>query len=95
MEAGLLRAAYATLATADHDYKGHRIAAMKQIQKAAKHLGVELKGDGRGHEPQQASDAALRSALGLLLQITGSVKGQGLTHINLAIKQINTALAIR
>jgi len=94
-EAGQLREAYAVLATADHDYKGHRKAAMKQIEDAAKRFGVELRGDGRGREAQQTSDAALRSALGLLTQITGAVKGQGLTHIEAAIKQLNTALAIK
>jgi hypothetical protein len=94
-EAGQLRQAYAILSTADHDYKGHRAAAMKQIEAAARRLGVELKGDGRSHEAQQTSDQALRAALGILSDITGAVKGQGLVHIQAAIKQLNTALAIK
>ena len=51
-EAALLKAAYLTLSVADHDYKGHRVAAMKHIEAAAKVLGVKLQGDGKGHEKQ-------------------------------------------
>jgi hypothetical protein len=32
--ANLLRRAYYTLAIADHDYKGHRVEAMKQVEAA-------------------------------------------------------------
>jgi len=55
-EAGQLRQAYAILSTADHDYKGHRKAAMKQIEEAAKRLGVTLTGDGKAREAQQTSE---------------------------------------
>ncbi|MGA3182715.1 MAG: hypothetical protein ABSF38_20520 [Verrucomicrobiota bacterium] len=94
-EAGMLREAYARLAIADHDYKGHRVRAMAQVSAAAKALGVDLKGDGRGHEFQGVSDAHLRAAQGLLEQIAGGVTGPGLKHIRLAIEQIGVALAIR
>ena len=46
--AGLLVQAYATLEQADHDYKGHRVAAMKQIAAAARLVGVQVRGDGKG-----------------------------------------------
>jgi hypothetical protein len=94
-EAGLLREAYARLYVADHDYKGHRVRAMRQIEAAAAILGVELKGDGKGHEPQATSDAQLRQARDLLGQITGAVVGTGLLRIQLAIEQLNLALAVR
>jgi len=94
-EAGLLREAYARLAIADHDYKGHRARAMRQIEAAAKILGVELKGDGKGREPQAVSDEHLRAAQNLLDQITGAVAGRGLKHIQLAIEQLNVALTVR
>jgi hypothetical protein len=91
----LLRQAYATLAVADHDYKGHRVAAMKQIEAAEKELGVKVKGDGKGHEPQGVSDTQLRTALGLLQQARTELKGKPLTHVDNAIKQITTALTIK
>ena len=48
----LLDDAYATLSQADHDYKGHRVKAMKQIELAVRELGGKISGKGRGHEPQ-------------------------------------------
>jgi hypothetical protein len=95
-EAGLLRQAYGLLSVANHDYQGHRARAMKQIEVAAQHLGVNLRGDGKGHEGQATSDAQLRNAQALLVQASGGLKaGQGLAHVKLAIAQLNTALAIR
>ena len=90
----LLDDAYATLAHADHDYKGHRVKAMKQIEAAVKELGGKISGKGRGHEPQGTSDAQLRAARVLLQQTTG-LSGKALKHVDNAIAQINTALAIK
>ena len=94
-EAGMLREAYGLLSVADHDYKGHRIKAMKEIEVAAKHLGISLRGDGKGHERQGTSDAQLRAAAALLQQAGGGLRGHGLEHIKLACEQLNVALAIR
>jgi hypothetical protein len=91
----LLTQAYATLARADHDYKGHRHAAMKQIEDAGKALGINVRGDGKGHEPQGVSDEQLRTAQGLLEQARAGLKGKPLKHVNSAIKQISTALKIK
>ncbi len=93
--AQVLRQAYVHLAVADHDYKGHRVRAMKQIEAAAKLLGIDLKGDGKGHEVQGVSDEHLRTAQGLLQQAAPGLTGKPLTHINNAIKQLTTALSIR
>jgi hypothetical protein len=87
--------AYATLAQADHDYKGHRVWAMKQIELAVKELGGKISGNGKGHEPQGTSDAQLRAAQVLLQQAGGGLSGKALKHVNAAITQINTALAIK
>lgn len=94
-EAGMLREAYARLAIADHDYDGHRAKAKAQVSDAAKALGVNLKGDGKGHEPQATSDEHLRAAQGLLEGLVSGVTGPGLNHIKLAINQISVALAVR
>ena len=93
--AGLLVQAYTTLEQADHDYKGHRIAAMKQIEAAAKLLGVKVRSDGRGHEKQGVSDAQLRTAQGLLQQAQSGLSGKPLRHVNKALQQLSIALSIR
>jgi len=98
-EAGMLQNAYLILATGDHDYKGHRVKAMKQIEAAAKLLGVTLSGDAKDKQPQPLSDAKLREAQGLLQNVLGAaeVKNQERVtkHITNAINQINIALSIR
>jgi hypothetical protein len=91
----LLVQAYQTLEHADHDYKGHRIAAMKQIESAAKLLGVKVHGDGKGHEKQAVSDEQLRAAQSLLQQARPGLSGKPLAHVNKAIQQLLVALSIR
>jgi len=98
-EAGMLHRAYIILATGDHDYKGHRVRAMHQIEAAAKLLGVDLSGDAKDKQPQPLSDAKLREAQGLLQSVLGAseVKSQKRIskHITEAVDQINVALSIR
>jgi hypothetical protein len=93
--AGLLVQAYSTLEQADHDYKGHRVAAMKQIEAAARLLGVNVRGDGKGHKPQGVSDAQLRAAQGLLQQAQAGLSGKALKHVNKALQQLSIALSIK
>ena len=73
--------AYATLVHADHDYKGHRAKAMKQVELAVQELGGKISGHGKVREPQAASDAQLRSAEGLLQQASGGLSGKALKHV--------------
>jgi hypothetical protein len=91
----LLRQAYAALEVADHDYKGHRAEAMKQIHEAGKVLGITIKGEGKGHEKQVVSDNQLRQAQQLLEQSRSALSGKALQHVEAAIKQITTALSIK
>jgi hypothetical protein len=97
--AGLLSEAYADLDHADHDYKGHRMRAMKQIEAAGKLLKVNLGGDGRGHEKQGVSDEQLAAAQGLLTQIqsqlAGEKKSRVLHHVNKALEELTTALKVK
>jgi hypothetical protein len=93
--ADLLVQAYTTLGQADHDYKGHRVAAMKQIEAAAKLLGVNVRGEGRGHEKQVVSDAQLRTAQGLLQQAQSGLSGKPLRHVNKALQQLSIALSLK
>ena len=98
-EADMMHRAYRILAHGDHDYKGHRLAAMNQVKKAADMLGLDLSGDDRDKEVQVLSDDKLREAKTLLTHVLGAseVKEQPAIakHIQGAIKQIDTALAIR
>ena len=91
----LLEDAYATLGSAKHDYKGHRVKAMKQIEAAFDESGWKIKGTGKNHEPQATSDAQLRSAESLLQQARGGLSAKAVKHVNDAIAQINDALEVK
>ena len=91
----LLDDAYATLAQANHDYKGHRVKAMKQVELAVQELGGKISGKGKGHEPQGTSDAQLRAAQSLLQQASAGLSRKELKHVQAAIAQINIALSIK
>ena len=92
---GLLDQAYALLSSADHDYKGHRMHAMRCIKAAARELGSPLRGEGKGGENQGTSDSQLRSAQSLLQQAAAGLTGRPLKHVSEAIQQLNIALTIK
>jgi pyruvate/2-oxoglutarate dehydrogenase complex dihydrolipoamide acyltransferase (E2) component len=77
---GLLDQAYGLLSSADHDYKGHRMHAMRCIKAAARELGVTLSGEGKGGGSQESSDSQLRSAQSLLQQAVTGLAGKPLRH---------------
>lgn len=93
--AELLRQAYGELASSDHDYKGHRAAAMKKIEAAGKALGVKLSGEGKGHEKQGVSDTHLRTAQDLLSQAANGLSGKALKHVEAAQKDLSVALRVK
>jgi hypothetical protein len=94
--ASLLTQAYTALAAADHDYQGNRVRAMKQIEIAAKILGVTLAGDGKVKEQQVASDQQLRTAQGLLQQaVVAGLRPKPQEHVEKALAFLTTALAIK
>jgi len=93
--ADLLRQAYGELASADHDYKGHRAAAMKKIEEAGKALRVNLRGDGKQHEKQGVSDEHLRAAQNLLNEAASGLSGKALKRVLAAEKDLSVALSIK
>ena len=94
--AGLLTQAYSALSAADHDYQGNRVRAMKQIEIAAKMLGVTLAGDGKVKELQITSDQQLRTAQGLLQQaVAAGLKPKPQEHVQKALAFLTTALSIK
>lgn len=94
-----LRLAYQILSQGNHNYNGHRIAAMNEIREAARLLGVELKGDGADRESQEISDARFHLAQRLLQQVrskqTGETQKPVLKRVDQALSQIAVALKIR
>lgn len=91
----LLDDAYATLAQCKHDYDGHRVRAMKQIELALGVEGGRVSGHGNARESQGASDAQMRAAEGLLNEAKGSVSKKGMRHVDRALEQLQVALRIK
>ena len=91
----LLRQAYGTLAVANHNYDGHRVRAMQEIEVAARALRMGLRGDAWVRQPQLVSDEQLRIARGMLAQARGGLRGSARRHVDRAISQINIALRIQ
>jgi hypothetical protein len=94
-----LTQAYSTLASADHDYQGHRVKAMEAIKKAAKLMGQKITGEGKVKEPQALSDAQLRGVQSTLQKVKSSVGGRRqqrvVQHINDALQHLSVALSIK
>jgi hypothetical protein len=94
-----LTQAYSTLASADHDYQGHRIKAMAAIRKAARLMGQKIAGDGKAKEQQAVSDTQLRGVQTMLQKVRGSVSGRNqqrvVQHINEAMHHLTVALSIK
>jgi hypothetical protein len=94
-----LRQAYTTLAVADHDYKGHRVKAMRAIEAACDILGSDIRDKGKGREKQAVSDSQLREAQGFVQQARGIAAQQNqakvIQHLTMAINEISIALTIK
>jgi hypothetical protein len=106
-----LRSINASLAQADHDYKGHRVAAMKKVHAAVAALRNGVKGtkksgsgvkSGSGGLSQEQSDAILKQAMQQLntlqSQLASSTDTRATTaaaHLKLAASELQTALNIK
>ncbi len=96
------------LELADHDYKGHRAAAVKHLTEAIHALEAGHKHHQGGkvakgsREPQRLSDAQLRESLkvlnAVLVQLSGAPgapAAKGAIHVTNAIKELEIALKIK
>jgi hypothetical protein len=99
------------LATALHDYDGHRAAAFHQVGKAVhqlhkdahKPLNLSPVKDDATQEDQATSDAQLKKALGIVQTVQGQLAGLpaakhrtlAAQHLATAASEINKALAIK
>ncbi len=88
----LLREAYINLATANHDYRGRRMNAMKEVRAAGKTIGLDVRRDAKVVERQGISDEHLRAARAMLAEARPVLDRRGVTHVDRAIKQIDIAL---
>ena len=98
-EVGALMHIRGLIATADHDYHGHRLAALKAIEDACRSLGVAISGDGHDRTLQGNSDAMLRQAGREIanLQPVAAANHQArvLEDLDRASKRIEKALAVK
>lgn len=98
-EAAMLHQAYRTLATGDHDYKGHRVKAMHAIEAAAKLLGLDLSGDLKDRTPQPLSDDKMREARSQIATLLAAPalkdRKRVIRHLQEAVNQIDAGLSVR
>jgi hypothetical protein len=91
--------AYYHLKFADHDYAGHRVLAMREVEIAGKELGINLGGEGPGEERQWKSDRKLEEARRLLHHAREKLEARDRDrvagHVEAAIKEIDIALRVR
>ncbi|HZV34523.1 MAG TPA: hypothetical protein VFB72_08080 [Verrucomicrobiae bacterium] len=91
--------AYRLLKAANHDYAGHRIAAMGELEKAGHEMGVDIHGDLPEHEHQWKSDQQLREARRLLIHARDHLERADheriASHVEIAVREIDAALHVR
>lgn len=91
--------AYRLLKGADHDYDGHREAAMKELRIAGDKLGLTLEGEGMKEERQWKSDRRLQEARRLLKEARNKLEDRdrerAAASIEHAIKEIDVALKVK
>jgi hypothetical protein len=91
--------AYRLLERADHDYEGHRVVAMREVEAAGKDLGIVLKGDLPDRERQWKSDEHMAEARRLLRHAREKLEERDrlrvAERVDKAIKELDVALKIK
>ena len=91
--------AFRLLKTANHDYGGHRVKAMRQMETAGADLGLVLTGELIVVERQWKSDAQLAEARRLLVHARDNLEARDrdrvAAHVQVAIEEIDLALRVR
>lgn len=91
--------AYILLKMANHNYAGHRVLAMKELEIAGHDLGLDLRGHGSKHEQQLKSDELLAEA-GRILHYTrdrldAHDRERAADHVDRAMHEIDLALRVK
>jgi hypothetical protein len=91
--------AYRLMKAADHDYDGHREAALKDLREAGDKLGLTLEGEGVHEERQWKSDRRMNEARRLLREARGKLEDRdrerAADKVDHAIKELDAALKVR
>ena len=91
----LLREAYAALAGTDKDYKGHRAAAMRHIEEAAKVDRFDIHTNNRAFVSQGLPDIQMETAQNFLNHARENLSGKALQEVDKAIAEINASLGVQ
>jgi hypothetical protein len=90
--------AFRLLKQANHDYDGHRIKAMAELEAAGHDMSLELGGDLPEAERQWKSDAQLQEARHLVREARDKMEREDrervAAHLDKAIKEIDAALKV-
>ena len=91
--------AYVLLKMAKSDYKGHRAAALQELQAAGHDLGLDLKGGGSEHERQMKSDELVAESSRMLREARDKLEARDrehvASHLEKAIHELNEALRVK
>jgi outer membrane cobalamin receptor len=81
---------------ADHDYAGHRVKAMNEVEIAGRTLGLELGGEAPARERQWKSDEQIIEARRLLVEARDKLEARDrdrvAAHVEVAIKELDLGL---
>ena len=98
-EVGALTHIHALLMAADHDYKGHKQAALNAIDDACKAMNLNIHSNAHGHELQGDSDKMLRQAglevESLLPVAQENTQERVVKDLHKATEQIQKALEVK
>jgi hypothetical protein len=90
---------YILLKLANHDYAGHRVKAMKELEAAGKDLGLVLEGRGSEHERQLQSDEQVAEARRMLGEARDKLEARDrdrvAARLEKAILEIDAALKVK
>ncbi len=91
--------AYRLLKIANHDYAGHREAAMRELEAAGRDLGIELEGHDIEHERQMKSDEQVTEARRLLRESRDKLERRDrereAAHLDRAMRELDAALEVK
>jgi hypothetical protein len=91
--------AYVLLKLAKSDYKGHRAAAIDELETAAYELGLDIKGHGSTAENQMKSDALMAESSRMLHDARDKLEARDRQHIaghlDKAIHELDVALQVK
>ena len=91
--------AYTMLKLANHDYGGHKQAAIREIEAAGHELGMNLEGHADEHEHQMKSDEQIAEASRMLHEVRDKMEENDrkrvAKHLDAAIREVDEALRKR